>query len=194
MKKSIFKMGTAMAFGLVMMCACGGTTNENSDGGAPTDSVQPAVEVKEAESNWEYSEYPDEMSDDTTYLASVVSENSVDFDFPYDGGSTLTLTVRKSPQYGSDIYIKISKGQFNSGIYGQKIKVRFDESKAFDVNCRTASDGSSDLLFLTNYKKLVKQLKDAKVLKVSCEFWNEGTRTFTFNVEGLKWEHGEGKK
>lgn len=187
-------MGTTMACSLVMMCACGGTTNENSGGGAPTDSVQPAVEAKEAESNWEYSEYPDEMSDDTTYLASVVSENSVDFDFPYDGGSSLKLTIRKSPQYGSDIYIKISKGQFNSGIYGQKIKMRFDENKAFDLNCKTASDGSSDLLFLTNFKKLLPQLKQSKTLKISCEFWNEGTRTFTFNIEGLKWEHKEGKK
>lgn len=183
-----------MALGLVMMYGCGGASSDNSAGDVATDSVMTQVDEKETESNWEYSEYPDEMSDDTTYLASVVSENSVDFDFPYDGGSTLTLTVRKSPQYGSDIYIKISKGQFNSGIYGQKIKVRFDENKAFDVNCRTASDGSSDLLFLTNYKKLIAQLKQSKTLKVSCEFWNEGTRTFTFNIEGLKWEHKEGKK
>ncbi len=187
-------MGLVMTLGLTIVWACGETGSGTSGGTAPTDSVASTMEEKIDDSNWEYNEIPDEMTDDTTYLAHVVSENAVDFDFPYDGGSTLMLTVRKSPQYGSDIYIKISKGQFNSGIYGQKIKMRFDENKAFDLNCKTASDGSSDLLFLTNFKKLLPQLKQSKTLKISCEFWNEGTRTFSFNIEGLKWEHKEGKK
>jgi hypothetical protein len=46
-----------------------------------------------------------------------------------------------------------------------------------------------DVLFLNGYKKLVERMKTAKTMKISVEFYNQGTHTFTFNVENLEWEH-----
>ena len=157
-----------------------------------TIQIKNVEEIKNNEptTKWEYNETVDEMTDKTTYIARVISENEVDFEFPYSGGSKLFLFLRNDPQYGKDVFIKISKGQFNSSILdGQKIKVRFDEDKAFDVNCNTPSDHSSDVLFLTGYRKIVDRLKTAKTMKISVEFFNEGKRTFTFDVKDLKWEH-----
>ena len=74
-------------------------------------------------------------------------------------------------------------------IDGQTIKVRFDEDQAFNVKCNGPSDHSMDVLFLNGYKKVVDRLKTAKTMKVSVEFFNEGTRTFTFDVANLNWEH-----
>ncbi len=117
-----------------------------------TDSLKEPEAINQLpKSNWSYSESIDEMTDKTTFLASVTSENEVNFDFPYNGGSVLTLTIRQSPQYGKDIYIKISKGQFNCGVYGETIKVRFDDDKPITFNCVEPSDHSSDLLFIQNH-------------------------------------------
>lgn len=147
-----------------------------------------SIEVED-QSDWKYSESVDEMTDKTAYFATIESDNSVDFEFPYDGGSTLSFTIRQSPQYGNDMYIRISKGQFNPGISGTKIKVRFDDNEAISVNCVEPSDYSTDLLFLKGYDKLLKQIKDSKSMKINVEFFNEGTRTFTFNIQGLEWNH-----
>ena len=144
----------------------------------------------EPKSKWEYSESVDEMTDKKSYLAYIVSENEVDFEFPYNGGSNLLLYLRNDPQYGQNVYIKITKGQFNMDLLdGQTIKVRFDEDQAFNVKCSGPSDHSMDVLFLNGYKKVVDRLKTAKTMKVSVEFFNEGTRTFTFDVANLNWEH-----
>ncbi|MDE5800530.1 MAG: hypothetical protein K2H74_05850 [Paramuribaculum sp.] len=150
------------------------------------DVTTPIVEEKSA---WNYTESVDEMTDKTTYFATLTSENSVDFDFPYDGGSRLILTIRDSPQYGKDIYIKISKGQFNSSINGTNIKVRFDENEAFTVHCNEASDYSTDILFLSNYNKLLKNLKNSRTMKINVEFFSEGVRTFSFRTADLEWHH-----
>lgn len=147
------------------------------------------VEPQAPKSAWSYNESIDEMTDKTTYLASVVSENSVYFDFPYQGGSTLTFTLRDSPQYGKDAYIRISTGQFNSSYNGTTIKMRIDDKPAQTINCNEASDNSTDLLFLRGYNKIVKALKGAKTMKISAEFFSEGVRTFTFDVSGLEWNH-----
>ena len=140
-------------------------------------------------SDWVYNESIDEMTDKISYTATVVSENSVDFDFPYQGGSTLQFTLRNDPQYGRDAYIRISSGQFNTSYNGTKIKLRIDDNEAKTIYCNEASDGSQDVLFLNGYDKIVKALKGAKTMKISAEFFSEGTRTFTFNVEGLEWNH-----
>ena len=70
------------------------------------------VEKKDAETKWTYSENIDEMTEKKTFFASLTSDNKVDFDFPYEGGSSLSINVRQSPKYGKDVYFTISKGQF----------------------------------------------------------------------------------
>lgn len=192
MKKILlYTLVVLLVLGLVGACfgesETEGNNKTNGDSAAATNA---AAQTESASSAWEYSETIDEMTDKKSYLAYVESENSVNFDFPYDGGSTLSLCLRDDPQYGKDVYIKISKGQFNSNVIsGQTIKVRFDQDEPYDVRCNGSSDYSMDVLFLDGYKKLVERLKTAKTMKISVEFFNEGTRTFTFNVENLEWEH-----
>lgn len=168
--------------------------SKNQDSTESTDITSDSIDTPIKQSttkrtDWVYNETIDEMTDKASYTASVVSENSVDFDFPYQGGSTLQFTLRDDPQYGHDAYIRISSGQFNTSFNGTKIKIRIDSNDAMTFNCNEASDGSQDILFLKGYERIVKALKDAKTMKISAEFFSEGTRTFTFNVEGLEWNH-----
>ena len=190
--KKVLLYTLAVIFILGLIGACFGESETETTSSGTSDSAVAATEkVKndEPKSKWEYSESVDEMTDKKSYLAYIVSENEVDFEFPYNGGSRLIFTLRNSPQYGKDAFIRITKGQFISGINGQNIKVRFDEDQAFNVHCNEASDYSTDILFLNNYKKIAERLKTAKTMKINVEFYNEGTRTFTFDVANLKWEH-----
>lgn len=166
-------------------------STEETESAAQTESDDTVEEIAEEESgsDWVYNESVDEMTDKTCYYASIISENSVDFDFPYNGGSTLKLTLRDSPQFGKDAYIYISQGQFNPSYNNEKIKIRFDNNDPYTMKCGTPADFSTDLLFILDYKKLVKELKKAKTMKISASFFSEGTRTFTFNVDGLEWDH-----
>lgn len=191
--KKVLLYTLAVIFILGLIGACFGESETETTSNGTSDSAVATIEEEkkdEPKSKWEYSESVDEMTDKKSYLAYIVSENEVDFEFPYNGGSNLLLYLRNDPQYGQNIYIKITKGQFNMDLIdGQTIKVRFDEDQAFNVKCNGPSDHSMDVLFLNGYKKVVDRLKTAKTMKVSVEFFNEGTRTFTFDVANLNWEH-----
>ncbi|MDE7369812.1 MAG: hypothetical protein K2N08_08620 [Muribaculaceae bacterium] len=163
------------------------TTSESSSDSSLTKEDPQLNKAKKTA--WEYHQSIDEMTDKTTYYASIESENEVEFDFPYNGGSSLTLTIRNSPQYGKNIYIKISKGQFNPGINGTNIKVRFDDNEPIIGHCIQPSDYSTDLLFIDNYNKVLNKIKESRTMKINAEFFSEGTRTFNFKTEGLEWDH-----
>lgn len=178
-----------------------GTCTGNSSTAAYSDIDSTAVEVdtvmadttvvdnSQPASSWYYSEETDEMTDKKAYFATITSTNSEEFDFPYQGGARLMLTVRKSPKFGNDIYIRISKGQFHSSIRGTNIKVRFDDEPQYNVYCNEASDGSSDILFLSGFNNLVSKLKTHKTMKINAEFFQEGNRTFTFDISNFEWDH-----
>lgn len=191
MKTTHIIASALFAFSLI---SCGLPTTPSGSGQDSTavlaeDSVTAAAtKPAQPESAWEYTEETDEMTDKVNRRAYVISENSANFDFPYDGGSRLALNIRDHSTLGKDIWIYIDKGQFNTGIYGQKVTLRFDDEKPITVNGNSSSDGSADVLFLSSYKKLLPKLLKAKTLKVQVEFFQEGNRTFTFDVAGLKWQ------
>ena len=128
------------------------------------------------------------MSEKTTFFATLTSDNEVNFDFPYDGGSSLSITVRQDPKYGKDVYFKISKGQFSNS-YNGSVSVKFDNGSIEKYNCSGSSDADTGILFLNgNVSSFIKKLKTAKQIKVQASFFQEGDRTFTTPV-GLEWEH-----
>ena len=61
---------------------------------------------------WEYRDYEDKASGKTTFKASLSSENKINLSFPYSGFQNGTLSVRKHPRWGKDIYLKIEKEQY----------------------------------------------------------------------------------
>lgn len=155
---------------------------------ARTDKTTTENVEKKIKSYWSYNESVDEMTEVTNYFATCQSINEVDFEFPYEGGSHLSLVVRNMGKKNEVLFF-ISSGQFNSGIDGQTITLKVDNDEPFKINCYNASDGRTDVLFANNAEKLLEKIKQAKTLKVQAEFFQEGNKTFNFNVEGLQWEH-----
>ena len=134
---------------------------------------------------WVYHESEDEMTSKKKKYASIDANELLHFDFPYAGGSTATLTLRKGGP--NDAFIRVSKGQFNSTVNGAKVRVRFDNNAPQTFSMSEAADYSSDILFFDNPQRLIAGLKKAKTAKIQATFFNEGDHIMEFDVAGLKW-------
>lgn len=139
--------------------------------------------------NWQYETSKDEMRGIESRFATTVSTNTVDFDFPYNGGSKLILALRKR---GSDVdvMVSITKGQILCGVQNCEAAFKFDNGEVQSVTMSEPDNHSSDLLFIAYDKtesKIISQLKNSKKLVIEIPFYQEGRKQFTFDVSGLEW-------
>ncbi|MBN9299057.1 MAG: hypothetical protein J0I41_18805 [Filimonas sp.] len=161
------------------------STDKDSAKGGTSDN---AATTPAAEEHWSYEEEVDKMTSKKLFYASTTSTNTVEFKFPYQGGSTFTLNVMNR-EGKNEIAIQVSKGQFMSSLGGNKsVKVKFDSAEPVNYNYSSASDGSSNIIFLSNASKFITNLKGAKKLMVEAEFFNAGSKVLEFDVAGLKWD------
>lgn len=140
-------------------------------------------------SYWVNGDYTDDLTGKPVYHEQLLSENTVFFDFPYDGGSQLKINVRKHPQYGKDVYIRITKGQFMNSVNGTKVKVRFDDGNVMTFNAVRNTTDDSDILFLQGYSRFVSALKKSRTCTIQVPFYQEGERTFKFKTQHFEWDH-----
>lgn len=169
--------------------------NKNSTGNETTTSTKSqeknseesnTKEVKEKQ-NWQYSEEKDKMSGKTNYFAFSTSTNKLEFEFPYQGGSTFTLVIRNMGQ-GNNVMLGVSKGQFMGSIMGsQYLRVKFDDEQPVNYPYNSPQDASSTSIFLTNEATFISKLKKAKKLMIEAPFFNAGRQIIYFNVDGFKW-------
>ncbi len=180
MKKAIFYIGFAL-----LISACGSDKKESTK-----TSEQETVSKNETpQSKWKYEENTNAMDDSKTYFAATKANEVMEFKFPYEGGVTTKLYLRNMSKQ-NDVFFVISQGQFLSNVLGNKsILVRFDKKKAKKYSYSLPSDGSSNTAFITQTANFIKELKQAKKLTIQCDFFNEGSRTLTFDVTGLEWKH-----
>lgn len=155
---------------------------EQATGPEPKEA-SPAVEV----SDWSINEQKDELRGTTDKFASVTSENSVSFDFPYCCDSRLQITVRKTAQYGQDVIFQISDGQFVCGIYDCTGMISID-GKPEKLSLNTSADHDSKVLFAKYPDAIIKKLKSSSKVIVELPFYQEGNRQFTFATRGLEWD------
>jgi hypothetical protein len=137
---------------------------------------------------WEYSEKEDKMTNKTNYYASIDANELLDFPFPYDGGSTASLNIRKTST-GNEAILQVSKGQFITDVEGTEVKIKFDSEQPTTFNCSSSSDGSTNVLFINSTNKLIKKLKTAKKIIIQAEFYESGSKEMEFDVTGFTWAH-----
>lgn len=180
---------------IIAIVTGGDEKNENVPG---TDKSQNAASVGENSSteqkkasNWEYDTKKDEMSEKNTYYAWATSENTVNFSFPYNGGSQLSICLGHSDQNNKNFaYLHISKGQFAEAFEGG-IRVKFDDGKLLNYAVKADMDPAkmdNDNLYIQNTNDFIKKLKSSKKVKLEVSFFDEGYKVFNFDVEGLDWK------
>ena len=189
----VIGVAAALIIGAIVLAGIGGDgeadipsemiADESFDEGDKTDN-----DSISSASAWDYQEEVDELRNSAIYYASVVSENEVYFDFPYNGGSSLTMTIRKSPAHGRDVIFQISDGQFVCGTYDCQGMISFD-GQAEPLTLATPADHDSKVLFARYGDAIINKLKAADKAIVELQFYQEGNRQFTFNTKGLEWEH-----
>ncbi len=137
---------------------------------------------------WSYHSWEESMTSKTAKQASVRTINSLNFGFPYSGSQKATLTIRKHPTYGKDIFISIERGQFMCSTYNNKVLVRFDDTKAQTFRCTEPDDHDSTVIFIrdSQYKRFMARAKKAKKIRIQTNFFQEGVPVMEFYVKGLK--------
>jgi hypothetical protein len=120
-------------------------------------------------------------------FASVTSTNTLSFDFPYQGIQHGTLVIRKAAESGTNVIVRIERGQFLCPLDDCTVNVRFDAGRIQQFSASGPTDHSTTTLFLENEARFVSQLRRAKVFRVEATFYQHGSQTLEFNVEGFKW-------
>lgn len=150
------------------------------------DEKKPAEEP----SSWSYSQDEDKVRGGTTFYATTTSTNSIAQDFPYESDTRMTMTVRKSKAYGTDVILQISSGQMMCPSYeGCSGTVRFDNGPAQRISFNGPADNSSDTVFVVGAKSFIGKLKNAKKVTVEKTLYEAGNPQFEFDVSGLRWDH-----
>ncbi|MCL2597270.1 MAG: hypothetical protein FWD66_06380 [Paludibacter sp.] len=126
------------------------------------------------------------MDNSKMAIASLNSDNSIEFDFPY-GKSNFKLTIRKW-RGSTNVYLTGSSCQFIAGYSGDKTyRVKFDEEAPFRVSANESTSGGANIVFLGNTSKLISKLKMAKKFIIEAEFYEAGYKQIIFYPKGLEW-------
>jgi len=178
---------------------------ERSKSSSQTESPQPSakpvrsVPVKPEPTNqgtqWGYAKAEDKMTGGTTYHAIVLSTNTVDFDFPYQGSQNARLHLRIDPKYGKDVIFSLEKGQILCNSYEDcTVLVRFDDEKPMKFSAAEPADHSSETVFIENYSKFVGEMMKAKTVRISANIYQQGSPVFEFDVSGFDVQKYKPKK
>lgn len=185
MKKTLlYVLGGLFALGiLAAMC-----DSEETSKDAGKDSTA------SSQKTWKITTSKDEMRGSTDTFASIESDNEVEFEFPYRGGSTLSIVVKESQKLGTNVYLSISKGQFSGNAFdgSDYVTFKFDEEPLkkyhFSDGACDESAGKGDVIFLKKEKELIDKFKTAKKIMIEAPFFDCGSKQFTFTVDKpLEW-------
>lgn len=152
------------------------------------DAAEFAPEPRKVE--WDFTISTDEMTDTKNIWATIRSDDYIMQDFPYEGRTYASITVRYMKKYGYDVLIEITKGQINGSSYHgtDYITARFDEGSPKKYYFNNAADGSSDVVFLRSAQDFIKRCKQAKDIKIDVPIYQAGRPVFCFHVdESLTW-------
>lgn len=160
-----------------------------ADQNAPGESSDSAGTGSGGPSKWTYSQTVDQMRGTITRLAMVDSDNELEFDFPYSGGSTGTFMLRQRPSDGLQIMLIVSKGQFTCDAFEDShVSVKFDDGPVARYACAQSSDGSSNCIFIEGAERFVRHLRSAHKVLIEAEFYEEGPQQLVFETSGLTWQ------
>lgn len=136
--------------------------------------------------SWVYAQHADEMGSGTIKIAAVQSLAEISFGFPYQGAQRGTLTLQDHPRRGESVSLSVPRGQFlcYSPCY---ISAQFNSGRIWQYETASPADGSSNTVFIVDYKDFRNELQKADRVRMEALFYQEGTRVFDFDVTNLRW-------
>lgn len=189
--KSNFSSGQIAVTFIVVVLFIGIISNKGCDSGTATPQKAPITNSEKNNAvvkiaNWQYDESVDIMDNTTTYKAINDSPDKLNFEFPYDGGSSISLHIRKKGN-DLDMYFAVSKGQFQTN--NRYARLKFDDHPPIKIYLLDAADGSSEYAFIQNPQSTLAKIKKSSVLLAELPFYQAGSRQASFDISNLKWNH-----
>lgn len=168
---------------IILLSAIVYNSNTNNKTNLISDSTQPSSEPIASVNQWAYFPIDDPMRKGTIYHAALISLNTVNFNFPYQGEQHASLTLRSSTR-DNDVIFSIGKGQIlcHSSC---TVSVRFDDADAVNFDAVGAADNSTETIFISNYKHFLAKIIKAKKIKIAANIYQQGTPVFEFDVSGF---------
>lgn len=153
------------------------------------------AEAQRLAAKWRYRVDTDPMTSKKARYASINSENTLNFDFPYQGEQQGTLILRDHPTHGRDVMVTIDRGQILCPSYQDcRVRVRFDEGSPQRWSAAGPADNSTTVIFLRNEGGFIQRLRAAKVVRIQIPVYQEGEPMLEFHVGGFdysKFREGE---
>lgn len=183
--------------GWLLLASLGALTACDS---SQTNSAQLNEEPATASPSWQYEESVDEMRNRRHWTATLVSSNAPQLDFPYEGGSPITLELLRwdNPPDSFSPTFALQNGQFNC--HGSSnacyVTVKFDDNPPEDVRAVKLDCGSDQCLRLfrdmdlesgAEPKPILDSIREAKTLIVEAPLYQYGAFQYRFAVAGLNW-------
>ena len=138
-----------------------------------------------ARSEWRYRETVDEMRGAKTRFAELTSENSVDLLFPYEGGSTTIICIRKNPDRTREALILTVNGQYDRDLSGYNFAMKIDSGRVSNWSANSAADGRANVMFVNNSVAFIAAVANAERVILELPFYNNGRHQFFFNAQGM---------
>lgn len=140
-----------------------------------------------SDSCWAYNYVKDNIMNDTTKWALLVSKNQVEQEFPYEGGTYALVTLKKSDKYGKNAIITINQGV----IYKAEedcIFVKFDSNEPIRYTFLSPSNGSKDKLLIRESNDFVQRIAKAENIKIELPLYENKKAVFVFHSkQALNW-------
>lgn len=188
-------IGLVIFLMFILKISSGGTqTQQAEEEYVAADSIEEVIEVEPVSTpttkTWDFTIKKDEMTDTKNIWATIQSDDYIVQDFPYNGRTYASITIRYMKKYGYDVLVYISKGQINGREYygTDYVTARFDDGSPKKYRFDEAADGSSDHVFLRNSSDFISRCKKAKDIKIDIPVYQSGRPVFSFHVdEPLVW-------
>ena len=171
----------------------GGNSTEKNDSDS-RDSQQVITDKSVQKENnpvtWDINVEKDEMTDSKNIWAAIKSDNYIEQEFPYQGLTYSTITVRYMKKYGYDVLLTIDRGQIvGNSINGSNyVTVQFDGGTPKKYTFNDPEDGSTETVFLNNQKDFMERCKKSKEIKIEMPLYQAGRPVFVFHVDKpLEW-------
>jgi hypothetical protein len=146
-----------------------------------------AKKVDKPATAWQYSDDEDKLTSKKVHFAQVDAIEELQLKFPYNGGVTATIFLRKRDG-ASTAMLQLSRGQFMTSVDGEEIRVRFDDGKPETFSCSESADNDSRVLFIDATSRFISKLRKSKNLVIEATLFDNGNQQMEFPTAGLAWD------
>jgi hypothetical protein len=151
--------------------------------GNDSEGIIDSMEVANA-GKWIYDQRTNPNTGETDRLAFVVSGQKLYFKKHFEGGSTLSLNIRRM-EGKTEAYLMIHKGEFE--LDDQPVRILFGNGKPLEFRMRRSGEGYH-MVYLERPEAVINELQKNTAFEVDAPFYLEGRKKCAFQTDQFSWE------